>query len=504
MSPRPVRSMLLAALLALSAGCGAKEVTASLHLVTASCAGIPPLEGVTHLRFRVSGPGMDAPRERVSTVRWTAEDVPAIPPGSARVLEVRAYAGAPDRGGQLRSLGRTPPFDVAEGQATSVRVFLRRLGEFAPANQAVSPDTCAVPREARAGHTATLLQDGRVLLAGGYAPERDGARLVSGTTEVFDPREGMFSPGPDVGARAFHTASLLPDGKVLLVGGAEALDLLSMQRTARVVDVAAGEATALAPKFARYQHAAAVDAEGHVLLAGGRAADGSGVFALEGFDASSGRFFDGMGELRRVDATLAVLEGGRTILVAGGSDEVRPEADVLSSVFDGDTFVWLLPVPPRLQVPRVGASVAMLGRAEDGPLPLLIGGFDGVDPVKGARAVGSSEVLESALRVSAGPALLPRSHACAVSLPDGRVVVLGGQGTESGTPRATAWAELIIPAKDAQPSVLGLPLLPQPRAGLSCTALADGSVLVVGGVDDTSGEPRAPIEALVLMPPPRD
>ncbi|RKH19376.1 hypothetical protein D7X74_06950 [Corallococcus sp. CA047B] len=504
MSARPVRSTLLAALLALSAGCGEKEVTPSLDLVSASCAGTPPLMGVTHLRFRVSGPGLDTPRERVSTVRWTPADVPAIPPGSARVLEVRAYAGAPDQGGQLRSLGRTAPFDVVEGQAASARVFLRRLGEFAPVNQAASPDTCAVPGETRAGHTATLLADGRVLFAGGYAPGRDGTRPVSGTTEVFDPVAGTFSPGPDVGARAFHTASPLPDGRVLLVGGAETLDQVSLQRTARVVDVAEGVASTLEPKVARYQHAAAVDADGHVLLVGGRAADGSGAFALEGFDAASGRFFDGMGELHRVDATLTVLEDGHTILVAGGSDALRLEAEVLSAGFDGDTFGWLLPVPPRLRVPRVGASVAMLGRAEDGPRPLLMGGFDGVDPLNGARAVGASEVLESPIRVSDGPALLPRSNACAVSLQDGRVVVVGGRGADSGIARATAWAELIIPAKDAQPSVLGLSLLPQPRVWHTCTALADGSVLVVGGVDDSTGEPRAPIEALVVMPPPRD
>ncbi|MCY1045909.1 hypothetical protein OV208_31645 [Corallococcus sp. bb12-1] len=504
MSPRPVRSMLLATLLALSAGCGAKEVTPSLDLVSASCAGTPPLMGVTHLRFRVSGPGMDAPRDRVSTVRWTAEDVPAIPPGSARVLEVRAYAGAPDRGGQLRSLGRTPPFDVAEGQGTSVRVFLRRLGEFAPANQAVSPDTCAVPREARAGHTATLLQDGRVLLAGGHGLGRDGARPVSGTTEVFDPREGMFSSGPDVGARAFHTASLLPDGKVLLVGGAESLEQVSLQRTARVVDVAAGEASTLDPKVARYQHSVAMDAEGRVLLVGGRSADGRAVSTPEGFHAGRGQFFDVPTQVPRVDAVVTATRDGRTLLVAGGANEAGLQAGILGFVFDQVTFSPSSLTGAQLKVPRVGASVAMLGLTEEVPRPLVMGGLDGVDPVKGARSVGSSEFLEGVALASTGPVLFPRSNACAVSLADGRVVVLGGQGIESGTPRATAWAELIIPVKDGQPVVLGLPLLPQPRAGLSCTALADGSVLVVGGVDDTSGEPRAPIEALVLMPHPRD
>ncbi|RKH10821.1 hypothetical protein D7V97_12825 [Corallococcus sp. CA053C] len=503
MSPRPVRSPLLAALVALAAACGEKEVAPSLDLVTVACAGTPPLDGVTHLRFRVSGPGVETARERVSTVRWTAGDVPALPVGRARVLEVRAYAGAPEHGGQLLSLGRSAPVDIAEGQEAPVRVFLRRLGEFVPVNVSASPDTCAMPRETRAGHTATLLPDGRVLFAGGYPPEAKGARPASGTTEVFDPETGTFSPGPDVGARAFHTASLLPDGKVLLAGGAEALDPASMQRTARIVDVAAGTASSVEPKVARYQHAAAMDAEGHVLLVGGRSAEGSPVFKAEGFDAASGRFVDVPTEVPRVDAALTVMPDGRTLLVAGGADATGPQADVMGFAFEGNTFSRLS-AGARLQVPRVGAAVAMLGREEDGPRPVLMGGFNGVDPEKGARAVGSSEVLEGVASVGDGPALLPRGNACAVSLPDGRVVVLGGRANDFGTPRAMDRAELIIPRKDAQPSVLGLPLMPQPRVGHTCTALADGSVLVVGGVDDSTGEARAPIDALVVMPPPRD
>ncbi|RKH35212.1 kelch repeat-containing protein, partial [Corallococcus llansteffanensis] len=362
---------LLAALVALACACGQKEVAPSLDLVTAACAGTPPLDGVTHLRFRVSGPGVESAHERVSTVRWTAGDVPALPVGSARVLEVRAYAGAPDQGGPLLSLGRSAPVDVAEGQDASVRVFLRRLGEFAPVNLASSPDTCAAMRETRAGHTATLLPDGRVLFAGGYRPDAKGARQASGTTEVFDPQTGTFSPGPDVGPRAFHTASLLPDGKVLLAGGAEALEPASVQRTARVVDVTAGTASAVEPKVARYQHVAAVDAQGHVLLVGGRSADGSGVFTAEGFDAASGRFVDVPTEVPRVDAAVTVLGDGRTLVVAGGADATGPQAEVLGFAFEGNTFSRLSG-GARLLVPRVGASVAMLGREEDGPRPVLM------------------------------------------------------------------------------------------------------------------------------------
>ncbi|WP_375757849.1 hypothetical protein [Corallococcus exercitus] len=509
MAPRFVRSTLLAAaLVALTPACGEKEVRPGLILLSASCAGTQPLAGVTHLRFRVTGPGLDTPRERVSTVNWTwAKDVPTVPPGADRVLEVRAYVGAPDQGGQLVSLGRSSPFPVWAGEDEpnpQVRVLLRRLGEFVPVNLASDPETCSTPTEARAAHTATTLPDGRVLFTGGYRPQGDGSRPVSATTEVFDPREGTFIPGPDVGARAFHTASLLPDGRVFLAGGAESFAPVTLQPTSRLLDPETGARSDLTPKVARYQHAAAVDAAGHVLLVGGRAADGSGVFTAEAFDSASGRFVDVAGEVRRVDTTLTVRDDGKTFLIAGGADTTGPAPEVLAVGFNGTDLERLLNVPPRLRVPRVGAAVALLGRPEETPRPLLMGGFDGVDPSQGAQAVGASEVLEDVMTVSDGPALMPRSNPCAVTLPDGRVVVLGGRGTAIGSTYAVPWVELITPHAGSQPTVLGLPLMPQPRVWHTCSALPDGSVLVVGGVDDSTGEPRANTEALVVMPPPRD
>ncbi|CAM4400722.1 Kelch repeat-containing protein [Corallococcus exiguus] len=505
MAPRFVRSTLLAAALAsLTPACGDKEVRPSLDLLTASCAGTQPLAGVTHLRFRVTGPGLDTPRERVSTVEWAPEDVPVLPPGSARVLEVRAYVGGPDQGGQLVSLGRTTPFDVAEGQAPKVRVVLRRLGEFVPVNLASDPRTCSLPAEARAAHTATTLPDGRVLITGGYLPLPNGTRPVSGTSEVFNPADGTFSAGPAVGARAFHTASLLPDGRVLLAGGAESFAPVSLQSTARLVDVSTGAVRELMHKVERYQHAAAVDAEGHVALVSGRAADGSTVSEMEGFDATTGLFVAPGMQVHRTDVALAVRPDGMNIQIVGGVDSLKKaETDVSAFRFDFGSVMFLA-AGTQLRVGRQGAAVAMLGRADESPELLVMGGFDGADPAEDARPVGSSEFLEGVVSVREGPALMPRSNPCAVTLPDGRIVVLGGRGTSIGTTYAVPWVELITPHTGAQPTVLGLSLMPQPRVWHTCSALPDGSVLVVGGVDDSTGEIRANTEALVVMPPPRD
>ena len=71
----------------------------------------------------------------------------------------------------------------------------------------------------RYGHTLTLLPDGRVLAAGGEDPMGDDYLLYA-TTEVFDPDTNTWSPGPELAQpRSSHSATLMPDGSVLLAGG---------------------------------------------------------------------------------------------------------------------------------------------------------------------------------------------------------------------------------------------------------------------------------------------
>jgi hypothetical protein len=513
MWPRLFRRAPLAAFLALASACGEQGAAPQLQLTTTSCAGEAPLKGVTHLRLRVTGEGLSSPIERITPVDIRPEDIPEVPPGRGRVLEVRGYTGEPSSAGWAVSVGRSFPFDMPDKgpPAEPVRVTLHRVNTFIPLESTVAPGSCLELSQARAGHTATLLEDGRVLLAGGFRFSPQGAVETLTSIEIIDPRQGTITfvadPGGGAARRAFHTASVLLDGRVALIGGEVQVagGLATPLSTGAVFDPVTRLVQPFTLARARTRHAAAADIAGRVLLVGGMGEGGGVLSELEGVEPAAGRSFSVPIPLPRLGASVVQTPDAERLVVIGGSDGSQVSREVLTFAFNGSTFA---PGGPTvlLRQARQNAAVARFG---DGQRLLVMGGYAGASPEDRPNPVAASEILDlrpEAAGASAGPSLVPRGELCAVALPEGRVFTSGGRmpslEAEMGS---TGVTELITPTENVTGGVLGMMPVEPGRYLHTCTPLPDGSVLIVGGVEALDGSaPRLAEGTYLFMPVPRD
>jgi hypothetical protein len=134
---------------------------------------------------------------------------------------------------------------------------------YDPTSGSFSP-TLGILATARQWHTASLLPGGKVLVTGGL----DSAGKAIITAEVFDPANQSFTtPGGMGTARAFHTATVLKDGTVLVTGGD---DGTSAQSTAELYNPATGAFSQTGGMAsARQSHTATLLNDGTVLVTGG-------------------------------------------------------------------------------------------------------------------------------------------------------------------------------------------------------------------------------------------
>ena len=205
--------------------------------------------------------------------------------------------------------------DITVGDS---EIFDPVLGEFA------APGSMNEPRD---GHTATLLSDGTVLLTAGYRLFNEfGSRTELTSAEIYDPAVGEFLvTGSIIGrGRAAHTATLLPDDNVLIVGGE-----FNMGEPSVIYDTKTGTSEFASPLInTRAGHAAvalrsAPDCLGPVLIAGGFVPGGDRQFeatdSVEMYDTVLEQFYiveNLPGPLEAPVGTL--LQGGRVLVTGAG------------------------------------------------------------------------------------------------------------------------------------------------------------------------------------------
>jgi N-acetylneuraminic acid mutarotase len=369
----------------------------------------------------------------------------------------------------LGSTAFAPPDSVLEVKDAQVSGIDFLVAPVMPPQEANTWREIGSMTYKRGMQAATLLADGRVLVAGGIA-NNGGTRA---SAELYDPAKGKWTTtGYMSYKREDHTATRLTDGKVLVTGG------LSENKVARasaeLYDPATGKWTLTDPlNFARSFHTSTLLADGKVLVTGGengRTATFLALASAELYDPATGKWtVTGSLNYKRRYHTATLLTNGR-ILVAGGNDTSNTLAS--AEIYDPATGQWS--ATGAMTDDRESHTATLLA---DGRV-LVVGGWN----ANGPDVTGSAEIYDpgTGLWTTTNPLTYPRSDHSATLLINHKVLVTGGVGY---TVRASS--ELYDPVTGTWSSVGDLKYK---RTRHTATLLNDGTVLAAGGtlaVDDS-------------------
>jgi N-acetylneuraminic acid mutarotase len=325
---------------------------------------------------------------------------------------------------------------------------------------------------ARFGHTATLLPNGKVLVAGGSDDSNNG--LAS--AELYDPATGKWSETGLMGeARCYHTATLLPNGKVLVAGGIKFLGrfLDRALASAELYDPATGKwSDAAGLTTERMNHSATLLPDGKVLIAGGSIYDGNicTLTTVELYDPASDKWTE-TGEMNTARAGHpAVLLSTGKVLVAGGKNSLATTDSLTGAeLYDPATGKWG-EADPMLFTGRCDHTATVLKNGK----VLVTGGWYGA----GKNSL-LSETYDPATGKweKTGNMGFQRASHTATLLPDGKVLITGG-GAANRNNNNQAVCELYDPATSKW-SACGV--MSVGRLNHTATLLPNGKVLIAGG-----------------------
>jgi hypothetical protein len=308
--------------------------------------------------------------------------------------------------------------------AMPVALALVALGPSEAADVAPRIAPSAAMATARASHSLTVLPDGTALVAGGFGGSGTEDRPYS-TTEVFDPATGRFSAGPSLRVgRLGHTATLLPDGRVLVAGG----------WTAASADRA----------------------------------------STEWYETASRRFVRGSAmRLGRAGHTATLLQDGRVLIVGGVDGRETPLSS--AELYDPGSGVSF--ATGAMTVPRESHTATLL---PDGSV-LITGGHAGRYPDQQVQRTAERYDPRTGRFTPVGPMSLPRHKHAAAGVPDGRVLVVAGSDDRDWRGRYAS-AEIFdprtnrfVPAGSLHQARFKLPM--------ALVKAADGRVFVLGGAE---------------------